>query len=198
MDALDPLAAYARHGGFVMPPLIVAAVLMWYGLGWRLVVLRRGSTRPLPDLVRAYVEGTNRPPRGVIDTAVARGVGAARADVPALRRRLDEAFFDLDEDLERYGTLVKAIVRVAPLTGLLGTVAGMIQTFDAIGEVSPYGPSGDIAGGISQALVSTQMGLAVAVPGLLAGRVLARRQAALGRELARLKDLLCSKSWRNP
>ena len=80
---------------------------------------------------------------------------------------------------------------VAPLLGLLGTVTGMIETFDSLGTMTLYSQSGGIAGGISQALISTQMGLAVAIPGLVVGRILDRRQRQIEQELEQIKDLFC-------
>ena len=88
---------------------------------------------------------------------------------------------------------MKICVSAAPLVGLLGTVTGMLTTFGALS----LGSGGEktmamIAGGISEALFSTQMGLAVAIPGLLVGRILTQRQALLEGELAKLKDILCA------
>jgi biopolymer transport protein ExbB len=68
----------------------------------------------------------------------------------------------------------------------------MIETFDSLGDMSLFTQSGGVAGGISEALFSTQMGLAVAVPGLLVGRVLARRQALLAIELDEVKNAVCA------
>ena len=51
----------------------------------------------------------------------------------------------------------------------------MIETFDSLASMSLFRGSGGVAGGISEALVSTQMGLAVAIPGMLVGRLLDRR-----------------------
>ena len=93
--------------------------------------------------------------------------------------------------MSAFSGLVTAVVMAAPLTGLLGTVNGMIETFDALGDMALFSQSGGIAGGISEALFSTQMGLAVAIPGLIVGKLLDRRQEALETELARLKDILC-------
>ncbi len=76
-------------------------------------------------------------------------------------------------------TMVRAIVMVAPLLGLLGTVSGMIETFDSLGDQALFAATGGVAGGISQALLTTQMGLVVAIPGLVVGRLLDRRQRAL-------------------
>jgi biopolymer transport protein ExbB len=66
----------------------------------------------------------------------------------------------------------------------------MIETFDSIGEMTLFAQSGGIAGGISQALFTTQMGLCVAVPGIVIGRLLDRRQVRVEQELEQIKDWL--------
>jgi len=79
--------------------------------------------------------------------------------------------------LRRIG-LIRACVVVAPLLGLLGTVTGIIETFDSIlagGYVAEMGE------GIRKALLTTQYGLAIAAPGLVAERMLLRRQERLRR-----------------
>ena len=75
--------------------------------------------------------------------------------------------------------LSHSIVVVAPLLGLLGTVIGMIETFDSLQDQAMYTQGGGIAAGISQALITTQLGLMVAIPGLLVGRQLDRKQEIL-------------------
>ena len=67
---------------------------------------------------------------------------------------------------------------VAPLMGLLGTVIGMIETFDVI-SLFGTGNAKAMAGGISVALVTTQSGLVVAIPGLFVSGFLARRSRRL-------------------
>jgi biopolymer transport protein ExbB len=59
----------------------------------------------------------------------------------------------------------------------------MIETFDSLAEMSLFSQSGGIAGGISEALFTTQMGLIVAVPGVLLGRILDRRAERLAEEI---------------
>ena len=73
--------------------------------------------------------------------------------------------------LRRMG-LIRACVAIAPLLGLLGTVAGIIETFQSILQGGYLTQMGH---GISQALLTTQYGLTIAVPGLVAERVLVRR-----------------------
>jgi biopolymer transport protein ExbB len=84
-------------------------------------------------------------------------------DVETLELKLDEAILKDSPAIEKGLPIIKVISVVAPLMGLLGTVTGMIQTFQAI---TLYG-AGDpqiMAGGISQALVTTVLGLLVAIP----------------------------------
>ncbi|MDP6436531.1 MAG: MotA/TolQ/ExbB proton channel family protein [Gammaproteobacteria bacterium] len=87
-------------------------------------------------------------------------------DTGTLELKLSEAIFKETPTLNRALLFIKIISVVAPLMGLLGTVTGMIQTFQAI---TLYG-TGDpklMAGGISQALVTTVLGLTVAIPMVL-------------------------------
>jgi biopolymer transport protein ExbB len=93
--------------------------------------------------------------------SVAMGISGNDAEV--LQGRLDEAILKEVPALERGRNLIKLLAAVAPLLGLLGTVTGMIATFQSI---SLFG-TGDpklMAGGISQALVTTMLGLSAAIP----------------------------------
>ena len=86
-----------------------------------------------------------------------------KSDPESLELRLGEAMLKEAPKINRGVMFIKIIAVVAPLLGLLGTVTGMIQTFQAI---TLYG-AGDpqtMAGGISQALVTTVLGLVVAIP----------------------------------
>lgn len=73
--------------------------------------------------------------------------------------------------LDRFGTTILVLAAVAPLLGLLGTVTGMISTFDVITEHGTGNPK-LLSGGISEALITTELGLIVAIPALLLGNML--------------------------
>jgi len=192
-ELLNDLVYFFEVGGYVMPPLIVATIVLWYAIGYRWATLRRGSARAVRQLIhRVAAEKHLRKPKGLLDQAVLQGLHVARRQPPHLRRHLDDAFSELEAATKRYHTLIMTIVAAAPLTGLLGTVVGMIETFDSLGDMSLFAQSGGIAGGISQALFTTQMGLAVAIPGLIVGGMLDRKASAIRHELAQIKDLLCA------
>ncbi|RUR51236.1 MotA/TolQ/ExbB proton channel family protein [Vreelandella populi] len=96
----------------------------------------------------------------------------------ALEARLDEAVLAELPRIERGQPIVKLLAAIAPLLGLLGTVTGMIVTFQAI-TVFGTGDPQLMAGGISQALVTTVLGLITAVPLLFAQTLLASRSRHL-------------------
>jgi biopolymer transport protein ExbB len=84
-------------------------------------------------------------------------------DSEALELKLDEVVLRETSVLERFLWIVKTVSVVAPLLGLLGTVTGMIQTFQAITLFGAGDPK-MMAGGISEALVTTMLGLTIAIP----------------------------------
>lgn len=192
--ALEAFFAYMRLGGLVMWAILALALMLGYALGQRWSALRRGSEKNVRVLLKRAADGRANPPNGVVDVAVQRGLALKRAGKPFLRRYLDEAFGDLESDIKRWSTTVTTAVAIAPLLGLLGTVGGMIETFDSLADMALFTQDGGIAAGISIALFTTQMGLVVAVPGLIAKGVLDRRQRQLETDLAQIKDILVSQS----
>ena len=129
-----------------------------------------------------------------VDDAIAatkRFKGSAARVVTSALRNLDrdrdhledivsESILHENTRLNRFGAMILMIAGVAPLLGLLGTVTGMIQTFDVITEFGTSDPK-LLAGGIATALVTTELGLIVAIPSLLFGNL-------LGGWAERLKD----------
>ena len=108
------------------------------------------------------------------------------ADPETLELKLDEAVLRESARLERFLWLVKVVSVVAPLLGLLGTVTGMIQTFQAITLFGAGDPK-MMAGGISEALVTTMLGLTTAIPLVLL-------HATLANSTRRITDVLDEQS----
>jgi biopolymer transport protein ExbB len=190
---LQQIGEYIQAGGWVMPPLLVGTLVLWFAIGYRFAILKRGSKRGARNLLSRADRGKKGNSDGVLIRAMLKGT-ALRDSVPPehLRAMLDDAFYEEERELKRFNILITTIVMCAPLLGLLGTVIGMIETFDSLGNMSLFSQSGGIAGGISQALITTQMGLAVAIPGMLVNGALHRKQRDIELELAQMKDILCS------
>ena len=104
---------------------------------------------------------------------------SARPDLPALQRRQGELRDRFRQDRMTLGAMIAA----APLLGLLGTVSGMVKTFENLSSQTGQKSMEGLAGGISEVLVATESGLAVALPAMLlvylAHRQLTKRLAEL-------------------
>ncbi|MFT5684031.1 MAG: biopolymer transport protein ExbB [Myxococcota bacterium] len=190
---LDGFSDLLASGGLTMPPLILCAAMIWFSLGMRFMLLRRGSRAELRVVLKTHLAGAGGEPVGVINRAAHIGAQAAAqfsGRVP--HSVLEEIYADLRLDLEWGRLLIRSLVAMAPLLGLLGTVTGMIETFRSLADMALFTQGGGIAGGIGEALLTTQVGLAVSVPGLIAGRLLDRKQELLEGELSRLGELLSS------
>ena len=100
------------------------------------------------------------------------------ADLEVLIHKLDEAIIKAGARLDRGLGTIKILAAVAPMLGLLGTVVGMIKTFQTITLFGTGDPK-LMAGGISQALITTVLGLTVAIPLILLHSLIAGRVASL-------------------
>lgn len=192
VDIVSQFTELMQAGGYVMPPLLVCTALLWYGLGYRYWVLRRRKSGSVRDLLLRYKKDHEAPAKDIVEQAVKLGLFIQQAGVYSLHRHLDQAFYHQEQEIRRFSTVIKVVVIIAPLLGLLGTVSGMIETFDSLAEMALFSQSGGIAGGISQALITTQMGLAVAIPGVLLQSILNRKQRQVEKDLAQVKSLLCA------
>lgn len=163
-----------HSGGAVMYPLVVCSFILWYTLVQRFILLKRGSKLKNRDLV---LKMSNISTNTCFLTLVSKIIHNNKL---LIQKKL---IIEAQEKLGRYKNIITSIVTTAPLLGLLGTVIGMIETFDGLGNMNLYTQSGGIAGGISQALITTQMGLAVAIPGLILGRSMNKKQNKLLQDL---------------
>src|SRR5690606_6030535 len=112
-------AHYLSAGGFIMPVLVVVAAVLWYAIGCRFALLKRGSGKNVRVLIRRREQGRGRPARGLVDAAIDQGMALLRRPGPVPpRRRLDEAFAGFEDQLRRYATTISALVAIAPLLGL--------------------------------------------------------------------------------
>jgi biopolymer transport protein ExbB len=125
--------------------------------------LRRGDPKAAESQLKNEKGATAR-----VVAATVRNLDRDRAHVEDI---VSESILHESTHLSRFGSLILVIAAVSPLLGLLGTVTGMISTFDVITEFGTGDPK-LLSGGISIALVTTQLGLAVAIPLLLVGNVL--------------------------
>ena len=148
----------ATYGGGIGYVIILMGVVGFVIAILRFLSLRNTGAQISRQLKATTIAGDN--PLGRVLKVYTENKTIA---VDVLERKLDEAILRETPQLERFQGVVKVIAGIAPLMGLLGTVVGMIRTFQTI---TLYG-TGDpklMADGISQALVTTVEGLVVAIP----------------------------------
>ncbi|MGQ9425193.1 MotA/TolQ/ExbB proton channel family protein [Gilvimarinus sp. F26214L] len=109
---------------------------------------------------------------------LAAGLSNSRHGRDVMKDSIEEAASQVIHDLERYLGAMGTIAAVAPLLGLLGTVLGMIKVFTNI-MLEGTGNAGVLAGGISEALITTAAGLSVAIPAMILHRFFQRRVDSL-------------------
>lgn len=168
---------YFLAGGPVMWPLAVVSVWLWALILGKAVWLIRAKAEPVgygdlrSQALADRETGRPGPRRLALGRFLALRTGRTEVDA----RLWQAAVRNQTPVIYRHLAAIAVLAAVAPLLGLLGTVSGMIGVFRAI-MVYGTGNAHALAEGISQALITTQTGLVVAIPGLFAAFTL-RRQA---------------------
>lgn len=180
LDSSGTLFAALRNGGPMLIPIVACSFVLVVFIFERLISLRRGRVIPRP-FVRRFLHQLRE---GQLDAEKALELCDANdspiADVFAAAAKkwgrpaveVEQAILDAGErvtnQLRKYLRLFNGIYTVTPLFGLLGTVLGMISSFRSVATGDAMGRAELLAGGISQALISTAAGLSVAIPALVA------------------------------
>ena len=160
-------------GGWVMVPLLVlavAATAIALERAWTLrasEVIPRGIVQEIEHWSRGKTLESSEIQRLRQDSPLGELLAAAllvrHKPREVIKERIEDVGRHISHDLNRFLPTLGTIAAVAPLLGLLGTVTGMIVTFQAI-TIFGAGDPKAMAGGISQALVTTVQGLCVAIP----------------------------------
>ncbi|MDX1454286.1 MAG: MotA/TolQ/ExbB proton channel family protein [Gammaproteobacteria bacterium] len=187
MMAIDPTRGQLLGALIQAPTLaeridqggIIGYITLTLGLGGVIIALMRlGYLFGAGRKIKAQLGTGKASP----DNALGRVLGVyaenRNDDIETLELKLDEAILKETPEFEKWQNGIKILAAVAPLMGLLGTVTGMIQTFQSITLFGTGDPK-LMAGGISQALVTTVEGLVVAIPLVLLHSVVASRSKEL-------------------
>lgn len=167
---------FFEKGGLMLLPIVLCSIVALGIIVERFWSLKRNKILP-PDLVPKVWKLSREEkldamairrlrvgsPLGAI---LATGLSNSRFGREIMKESIEEVGRQVAHDLERYLTALGTISAITPLLGLLGTVVGMIKVFSAIMSQG-VGDPGVLAGGISEALITTAAGLAVAIPSLM-------------------------------
>lgn len=165
-----------QKGGPVVWPILLLALLAVLITGERFYVLGRAASNLLEvrNHIEPLIEGSHfgeaeeklSGMRGVLPRVLLAGLSRRQAGRQAVENALEESALNELPALEKHLNYLGVIAAASPLLGLLGTVTGIISAFDIISVVGAGDPR-PLSGGISEALITTQLGLIVAVPVLL-------------------------------
>jgi biopolymer transport protein ExbB len=186
MDHLLNAYDYYRPGGMIMVVLVMISLWMWGLVFERLLFFRRMNYRDadVREAVALLSRGVAGSPAGCgICRQLISTFSAGRTGDSALNQRMiEEQALRQRPRLRRFLPVITILAATAPMLGLLGTVSGMVASFDVL-TVFGTGNAKALSGGISKALITTQSGLLVGIPGLFMGRMLSRRAHAIERRL---------------
>ncbi len=187
-ESKTDVLTHVKQGGFWVIPILllaaialVAAVLKWV----QLAKIREFAAGSVQKVLAALNDGRSaeamtaatvirHPARSLLERGIAmvsENPGVSRED---LEEALFEKFLEAIPRLQRGLPFIAIASATAPLLGLLGTVTGMMETFRLI-TVFGTGDAKSLASGISEALVTTEFGLIVAIPALIAHALLSRK-----------------------
>jgi biopolymer transport protein ExbB len=176
-----------ENGGWVMAALALLAIISYVTAANLLIYLyHRGLTKVSDRDLRQWVAQPDEAPRQVRE--LIRYTQDEVHSLVEIEGRFREVEAAKVPEVDRRLAFLSIVVVSAPLFGLLGTVLGMLLTFKAIG-VGGSSTSEIIAKGISEALVATQTGMMVAIPGLLLAHIAKRWRNEYVAFLARLEGI---------
>jgi biopolymer transport protein ExbB len=189
------LLSTIRDGGLLMVPLLGCSfALAVFGIE-RAVNLRTSAVVPtiFTDRLISQLDDRSLSRGAALDACDENGSPAARVFAAAIRRwgrpavEIEQAAIDACERelnrLRRYRRVFNSVATISPLLGLLGTVFGLIRSFNEVAAAGAMGRPDLLAGGFGEALITTAMGLLVAIPAMILHSVFTSRVDRLAMRL---------------
>jgi biopolymer transport protein ExbB len=198
-----------KAGGWLMVPIIACSVIALAIIVERLIALRPRRVLP-PKLVLSIFQWAKE--GQLTDTRIAElrvssplgrvlaaGLANRQQSREVMKESIEETGRHVVHELERFLNTLGTVAAISPLLGLLGTVVGMITVFSVITDVG-VGDPGELAGGISEALITTAAGLTVAIPSVIFHRYFRGRinehVVVMEQEALKLVDVIHSQRQR--
>ena len=173
-----------KAGGILMVPIVACSILALAIILERIWTLRASRVAPPQTINELWrwikkKELTGRKLKALqgsspLGRILAGGLLNAKHGREIMKESIEHEASQVIHDLERFLNPLGTVATITPLLGLLGTVIGMIKVFAEI-QLAGVGNAGNLAGGISEALITTAAGLSVAIPALICHRYFIRR-----------------------
>jgi biopolymer transport protein ExbB len=175
-------------GGWVMIMLAILGLLLYSNALDLLLFLFRGNLNPRSE---KHWERWVRNPEKAEGRAgdIIKYTQSGLQNPKSVQRRFDEVRFNMLTRIDRRLLFVNTLVATAPLAGLLGTVIGMLGTFEGIATGGRGDTMSKVAGGIHEALLTTQTGIMIALPGVFFALIITRKRVGLEAAIAHIESL---------
>ncbi|MBC7371729.1 MAG: MotA/TolQ/ExbB proton channel family protein [Bdellovibrionaceae bacterium] len=198
MDVLSKISLAFEHGGFWMWPILmiqVASIAIMIERAYALFFKRKLDQHTIAagfedgirrgELDQVINKATALEATSPVAKAVIAGAKAAKfmGGKDEIQGKMDEVLVAENANLDRRTGFLSMLGNVATLTGLLGTITGMIKSFAAVSYAEPSQKAALLAAGISEAMNATAFGLIAAIPALVAYAILQNRANRLADDL---------------
>ena len=183
-------------GGTVMKALAIVAFLLYSTATASLYFVIRGN---LNNRNRSnWEEWINDPEQaeGRIGEIIRYAVHGKKISIKRVQRRFDEVREILIRSIDRRLIIISTLVAAAPMTGLLGTVGGMLDMFDGLAAGGGKQSMSLIASGMKAALFTTLTGLVIALPGMFMALIVRERRNKIDSTLAQLQSAIVTTKFR--
>ena len=194
---LQEVADIFTDGGTVMAALLIVAFLLYTTATASLYFVVRGN---LNSSQRSEWEGWINDPEvaeGRIGEVIRYAMHGKRVSIKRVQRRFDEVREILIRSIDRRLIIITTLIAAAPMTGLLGTVGGMLDMFDGLAAGGGKQSMGMIASGMKEALFTTLTGLVIALPGMFMSLMGRERRNKIDSTLAQLQSTIVTTKFRN-
>lgn len=179
-----------RDGGPVMAALGVVAVILYGTCIATILFLNRGN---LNKKEQEKWDGWIAKPdsaEGRIGEAIQYAIHGPKVTISVVQRRMQEVFEKVVSRIDRRLIFIGALIAIAPMTGLLGTVGGMLSMFDGLAGGNGEQGAKKIAEGMKEALFTTLTGLVVSLPGMFLALYIKVKRDAIASTITGLQSAI--------
>ncbi|MNJ94716.1 Biopolymer transport protein ExbB [compost metagenome] len=198
MEFFTSTAKAFQHGGFWMWPIMLiqlSSIVIIIERSYALFVRRKINQAPLAlsfeesirrgEMDSVISKAQSLATANPVARAIAAGATAARnlGGKEEIQGKMDEVLIEENAHLDHRTAFLSMLGNVATLTGLLGTISGMIKSFAAVADANPAEKATLLSAGISEAMNATAYGLLAAIPALVAYAILQNRANRLAEDM---------------
>jgi len=186
--------AFDKGGPFMWPIMILAIFALAIGAERLYFIIVKSNINGkafyaqvqkqiMNGTLEAAVRTCNEVPDAALGQVLKAGLTRANQDIKELSDAIDESVMEVFPRLDKRTAYLNKLANMATLTGLLGTIQGLIQAFDAVANLPADQKQTALAGGISTAMFTTMSGLIVAIPTILMDAIVANKTQKIKDEI---------------